>query len=191
LYSVSFVIVIVHWGEGLGDWCFSCSTSYGSSIYNYLCNQCLSPLTLWVQIPFMRGMHDTILCDDVCQWLAEGRCFSTRTPVSFTNKTDRQDIIEILLKVALNIYTLAQKIVRNQKIQWQKEKKRQTDKRWSTQYYIKRLSNTNPTKTWSGVNSGAPEGSAANSTLVVHVVLIRLPGKRIYISFLKLVFESL
>jgi len=25
--------------------------SYGSWIYNYLCNQCLSPLTLWVRIP--------------------------------------------------------------------------------------------------------------------------------------------
>jgi hypothetical protein len=49
--------------------------------------------------------------------------FSTRTPVSFTNNTDRQDIIEILLKVALNLYTLAHKIVRSQKIQWQKEKK--------------------------------------------------------------------
>jgi hypothetical protein len=27
--------------------------SYASWIYNYLCNQCLSPLTLWVWIPFM------------------------------------------------------------------------------------------------------------------------------------------
>jgi len=26
---------------------------YGSWIYNYLCNQCLSPLKLWVWIPFM------------------------------------------------------------------------------------------------------------------------------------------
>ena len=29
------------------------SWSYGSWIYNYLCNQCLSPLTLWVRTPFM------------------------------------------------------------------------------------------------------------------------------------------
>jgi len=28
----------------------SWSWSYNSWIYNYLCNQCLSPLTLWVQI---------------------------------------------------------------------------------------------------------------------------------------------
>ena len=71
----------------------------------------------------MRGVHDITLCDDVCQWLAEGRCFSTGTPVSFTNNTDRQDIIEILLKVALNTYSLALKMVRNQKIQWPKRKK--------------------------------------------------------------------
>ena len=28
----------------------SCWWSYGSWIYNYLCNQCISPLTLWVRI---------------------------------------------------------------------------------------------------------------------------------------------
>jgi hypothetical protein len=27
--------------------------SYGSWIYNYLCNQCLSSLQLWVRTPFM------------------------------------------------------------------------------------------------------------------------------------------
>jgi len=31
----------------------SWSWSYGSWSYNYLCNQCLSPLTLWVQIQHM------------------------------------------------------------------------------------------------------------------------------------------
>ena len=31
----------------------SLSWLYGSWIYNYLCNQCLSPLKLWVRIPFM------------------------------------------------------------------------------------------------------------------------------------------
>jgi hypothetical protein len=35
-------------------------------------------------------------CDKVCQW------FSPDTSVSSTNKTDRHDITEILLKVALN-----------------------------------------------------------------------------------------
>jgi hypothetical protein len=44
----------------------------------------------------------TSLCDKVCQWLARDRWFSPGTPVSSTNKIDRHDITEILLKVALN-----------------------------------------------------------------------------------------
>ena len=38
--------------------------------------------------------------DQVCQWLATGRWFSSGSSVSSTNKTDRHDITEILLKVA-------------------------------------------------------------------------------------------
>jgi hypothetical protein len=78
------------------------SWSYGSWIYNYLCNQYLSPLSLWVRIPLRRGVLDTTLCDQACQWLATGRWFSPGTPVSSTNKTDSHDIAEILLKVALS-----------------------------------------------------------------------------------------
>jgi len=52
-----------------------------------------------------RGVLNT-LCDEVCQWLATGRWFSPGTLVSSTNKTDRRDINEILLKVALNTITL-------------------------------------------------------------------------------------
>jgi hypothetical protein len=48
------------------------------------------------------GVLDTTLCDKVCQWLAAGRWFSLGTQVSPTNKTDRHDITEILLKGALN-----------------------------------------------------------------------------------------
>ena len=84
----------------------SWSWLYGSWIYNYLCNQCLSPLILWVGIPFRRGVLNTTLCDKVCQWLATGRWFSQDTPVSFTNKTNHHDITEMLLKVALNTITL-------------------------------------------------------------------------------------
>ena len=38
-------------------WCWELSWgwSYCNWIYNYLCNQCLSPLKLWVQIPLRRG----------------------------------------------------------------------------------------------------------------------------------------
>jgi hypothetical protein len=76
------------------------SWSHGSWIYNYLCNQCLSPLTLWVRIPLRRGVLDTTLCDKVCHW------FSPGTPVSSANKTECHDITEILLKVVLNTRTL-------------------------------------------------------------------------------------
>ena len=82
--------------------------SYGSWIYNYLCNQYLSPLTL-VWSPLRQGVLDTTLCDKVCWWLAAGRWFSPGTLVSSNNKTDRHNIIEILLKVALNTKTLTPK----------------------------------------------------------------------------------
>jgi hypothetical protein len=49
-----------------------------------------------------RGVLDTTVCDKVCQWPVTGRWFSTGTPVSSTNKTDCNDITEILLKVTLN-----------------------------------------------------------------------------------------
>ena len=74
--------------------------AYGNWIYNNLCNQCLSLLMLWVRISIRTRC--TTLCDKVCQWCATGRWFSPGPPVSSTNKTDRHDIAEILLKVALN-----------------------------------------------------------------------------------------
>jgi hypothetical protein len=40
------------------------------------------------------------------QWLATGGWFSLGTPVSASNKTDRNDVADILLKVALNTITL-------------------------------------------------------------------------------------
>jgi hypothetical protein len=84
----------------------SWSWSYGSWIYNYLCNLCLLPPTLWVWIPPKLGVLDTTLCDKVCQWLATGRRFTQCTPVSSTNKTDCHHITEILLNVALNTIPL-------------------------------------------------------------------------------------
>ena len=49
-----------------------------------------------------QGVLDITLCDKVFQRLATGRWFSPGTPGFSTNKTDRHDINEILLKVALN-----------------------------------------------------------------------------------------
>ena len=43
--------------------------------------------------------------DKVCQWFVTGRWFSLGTPDFFTNKTDRHDITDILLKMALNTIT--------------------------------------------------------------------------------------
>jgi hypothetical protein len=80
--------------------------SYGSWIYNYLWNQCLSPLMLWIRTPLRLGVLDTTLCDKVCQWLVAGRWFSLGTLDSSTNKTDCHDIAEILLKVVLNTSTI-------------------------------------------------------------------------------------
>ena len=85
-------------------WCvvLAYHTLHCSWINNYLCNQCLSSLPLWVRIPLRRGVLDKTLCDKVCQWPATGRWFSQGPPVSSTNTTDRHDITKILLKVVLN-----------------------------------------------------------------------------------------
>ena len=72
----------------------------------YLWNQCLSVLTSWVRNPLRRGVLDATLCGKVCLWLVECRWFYPGTPVSSTNKTDRHDIIELLLKMTLNTITL-------------------------------------------------------------------------------------
>ena len=82
----------------------SWSWSYGSWIYNYMCNQCLSPPSLWFRISLSRGLLDTTLCDKDChyQWLTAGRWFSTGTPDSSCNKTYIYDITELLLKVGFS-----------------------------------------------------------------------------------------
>ena len=75
-------------------WSWSCSS------WIYLCSRCLSPLLLSVQISIRA--NSTTLCDGVCRLLAAGRWYSHGPPVSSTNETDRHDIAEIFLKVALN-----------------------------------------------------------------------------------------
>jgi hypothetical protein len=100
-FSVAF-----HPAANRGPWW---SWSYGSWIYNYMCNQCLSPQA-WVRIPVRLGVLDTTLCDNVCQWLASDRWFS---PVFSTNKTDRHDTTEILFKVVLSIIILIHSAANN------------------------------------------------------------------------------
>ena len=78
-------------------WSYKCRHDR-DRIYQYLCNQCLSPLILWVRIPLRRGVLDTTLYDKVYQWLAASRWFSPGTPVSSNNKTDRHDIVGIVVE---------------------------------------------------------------------------------------------
>jgi hypothetical protein len=68
------------------------TTIYAISAYHHWC--------CWVRISI--GARCTTLSDKVCQWLATGQWFSPGPPVSSTNKTDRNDITDILLKVALD-----------------------------------------------------------------------------------------
>jgi hypothetical protein len=77
-------------------------------IHNQMCNQCLYITT---NVVSSNPVNDDSVCyiqpvcDKVGQWLATGLWFSLGTPVSSTNKTDRHDITETLLKVALNTIT--------------------------------------------------------------------------------------
>jgi hypothetical protein len=74
------------------------TTTCAISVYHHL--SCEFKSRSW------RGVLETNSCDNVCQWLAKSLQFSLGTLVSFTKKTDCNDITEILLKVALNTLTL-------------------------------------------------------------------------------------
>ena len=63
--------------------------SFGSWIYNYQCNQFLSPPMLW-------GVQHYVVM------FVTGLWFSPGPSVSSTNKTCRHDIAEIFFKVAFN-----------------------------------------------------------------------------------------
>ena len=58
-----------------------------------------------------RDVLDTTLCDKFYQWLTTGLWFYSGTLVSFTNKTDRHNIADLLLKVALNTLTLTPQLL--------------------------------------------------------------------------------
>ena len=86
------------------------SWSYSTWIYNYLCNQCLSPLKVWVRTPFIARCTHTTVCDKVCQWLATGRWLSPGTLVCSTNKTDL--LLKVTLSTINHIYLLTENIKR-------------------------------------------------------------------------------
>jgi hypothetical protein len=64
---------------------------------------------IWICLPTFQGTPcycrlsmGVQVVSKACQWLTTGRWFSPGTPVSSTNKTDRHNVTEILLKVELN-----------------------------------------------------------------------------------------
>jgi len=109
--------------------------SYGRWIYNYLCNQYLSPLKMRVRIPLMarcrvhwRGVKYTMSRLDLREYnyrsynimwwsfSVTGLWFSPGTPVSSTNKIYHHNITEILLKVVLNTINQTNKNIKQIKI---------------------------------------------------------------------------
>jgi hypothetical protein len=58
---------------------FSRPWSHGSWIYDYICNQCLSPLKLWVRTPLRKGVLDTTLCDKIW-WVYNTQMLGLKTP---------------------------------------------------------------------------------------------------------------
>jgi hypothetical protein len=60
---------------------------------------------IWFESCSWQGVLETTLYDKVCQRLMAGWWFSPGTLISSTSKTERHDITEILLKVALNTIT--------------------------------------------------------------------------------------
>jgi len=74
------------------------TTTYAISTYHHYCCE--------FQSRSLRRVLDTTLCDKVCQSLEAGLWVFLGTAVFSTNKTDRHDITEILLKVALNTIIL-------------------------------------------------------------------------------------
>ena len=87
-------IIFQYFSLGINRMVVGFTSTYAISAYHHKC--CEFESHSW------QDALDTTLCDQVCQWLATGRWFSPGTSVSSTNITDRQDITEILLKVALN-----------------------------------------------------------------------------------------
>ena len=80
--------------------------SYGSWTYNYLCNQCLSPLKLLVRNPLMvRCTRYNTKWKSLSVTCNRSVIFSEHTSF-FHHSTDRHDVTEILLKVALNTINL-------------------------------------------------------------------------------------
>ena len=67
----------------------------------YIFTQWISPFNLWVSPKPLLHSENTTTRTKVCQWLVTSRLLSKVTPVSSTDKTDHQDITDIVLKAVL------------------------------------------------------------------------------------------
>ena len=142
-----------------------CPWSYGSWIYKYLCNQCLSPLMLWVRLRLRAWC--TTLWDKVCQWLAAGQWFSLGPPVSSINNTDHHNITEILLKVVLN--TIKPKPYFITYTSYLRNEKTSLICCWEISPSICARYVYISLNSWNGIRAGPPSGSAVN---ISHTVFI-------------------
>ena len=102
-YNVTFFIYQVNIAKFckllVVGWSFSLCARFPPPRYNRLLVK--SKNCRWTRT-IQPTLYGATLCDNVCQWLAASRWFSPGNPVSPTNKTDRHNITEILVKVALN-----------------------------------------------------------------------------------------
>ena len=81
---------------------------YGSCICNYICNQCL-----WVWVPLMASCTwYNIMWSSLSVTYSRSMVFSGYSG-SFTNKTDRHNITEILLKVTFQPWPIYYKSNKN------------------------------------------------------------------------------
>jgi hypothetical protein len=70
---------------------FSCNCTFLDWWLVCLCNQGVSPLTLWVRVLLMRSVLYATLCDKVCQWLAAGWWFSP--PINWLPRYNYKNIL--------------------------------------------------------------------------------------------------
>jgi hypothetical protein len=95
-----------------------------------------------------QGVLDITLCDTVCQWLPTGWWFSPGTRVSSTNKIDRHDIADILLKVALNTIILLKNTPTEIHRTQEKNKKNKKHNTTFVGHHYTQANTNNVNKTW-------------------------------------------
>ena len=84
---IKHITYFVKWRAMLSTFYYSKRVRGAVRSWSYLSYQFLAA----IRIPLMGRCTGSILCDEVCQWLATSWWFSSGTPVSSTYKTDRHN----------------------------------------------------------------------------------------------------